>query len=97
MESILVQIESLLEVFLLHLLPNSALLAVVAYIDSQLHSHMTLGNRRNLLTWFGEEQLVDNDVMRVNLVVGELLNEAFCLVQRQELGNAHADECCLVL
>lgn len=85
MESILVQIESLLEVFLLHLLPDSTLLAVVAYIDSQLQSHMTLGSRRNSLTWFGEEQLVDNDVMRVDLVVGELLNETLCLVQRQEL------------
>ena len=48
-------------------------------------------------TCFGEEELVDDDVVRVDLVGGELLDEAFCFVEGKELGDADADECCLFL
>lgn len=43
-------------------------------------------------TGFGEEKLVDDDIVRVDLVRGEFLDEAFRLVQGQELGYADADE-----
>lgn len=43
-------------------------------------------------TLFREEELVDDDVVRVDLVLGELLHETLRLVQRQELGDAHANE-----
>lgn len=40
----------------------------------------------------GEQQLVDDDAVGVNLVTAQLLNHPLRLVQRQELGDAHADE-----
>jgi hypothetical protein len=43
-------------------------------------------------TFFGEEQLVDDDVVCVNLVLCEFLHEPLGLVQREEFGYAHADE-----
>ena len=36
-------------------------------------------------TLLREEELVDNDVVRVDLVLGEFLHQTFRLVQRQEL------------
>lgn len=40
----------------------------------------------------GEHQLVDDDVVRVDAALGQLLDQPLRLVQRQELGDAHADE-----
>ena len=48
-------------------------------------------------TFLGVEQLVDDDVVCVDLVGGELLDEAFRFVEGKELGDADADECCLLL
>ena len=45
----------------------------------------------------GEHQLVDDDVVRVDLALGELLDQPLGLVQRQELCDAHADEGGLLL
>lgn len=41
---------------------------------------------------FREHQLVDDDVVRVDLALGQLLDEPLRLVQGEELGDAHADE-----
>ena len=49
------------------------------------------------LTLLWEDQLVDDDVVCVNLVRRQFLDESLRLVQRQELGNADADESGLVL
>jgi hypothetical protein len=43
------------------------------------------------LAFDGEEQLVDDDAVRVDLVRRELLDEALRLVERQELADADAD------
>ena len=48
-------------------------------------------------TVLGEQELVDDDVMRVDLVLGELLHQPFRLVQREELGDAHANKRGLLL
>ena len=48
-------------------------------------------------TLLGENQLVDDDVVRVNLVLRELLNQSLCFVERQEFRDANADESGLVL
>lgn len=45
----------------------------------------------------GEDQLVDDNVVCVNSALGKLLDESLRLVERQELGNTHADECGLFL
>ena len=45
----------------------------------------------------GEHQLVHDDVVRVDATLGELLDQPLCLVQRQELSDAHADEGGLLL
>lgn len=44
------------------------------------------------LTRLGEEKLVDDNVVRVNLVFGEFLDETLGLVERQELGDADTDK-----
>lgn len=44
-----------------------------------------------------EDELIDNDVVRVDLAFGQLLDQPLCLVQRQELGDAHTDESRLLL
>lgn len=44
-----------------------------------------------------EDELVDNDVVCVNLALGQLLDQPLCLIQGQELSNAHADERRLLL
>lgn len=44
-----------------------------------------------------EDELVDNDVVCVDLALGQLLDQPLCLVQRQELGDAHTDESRLLL
>jgi hypothetical protein len=41
--------------------------------------------------------LVDDNVARVNAELGQFLDQALRLVQREELGNAHTDERGLVL
>ena len=45
----------------------------------------------------GEHQLVDDDVVRVDATLGQLLDQPLRLVQGQELCDAHADEGCLLL
>ena len=55
MESILVQIERLPKILLLHFVPDSTLLAMIA--------------------GFGKEELVDDDVVSIDLVLGEFLDE----------------------
>ena len=48
-------------------------------------------------TRLGEQQLVDDDVMCVDLVSGELLHQPLRLIQGQELGDAYTDESRLFL
>ena len=36
--------------------------------------------------------MVDNDVVRVDAALGQLLDQPLRLIQREELGDAHADE-----
>lgn len=45
----------------------------------------------------GEDELVDDDVVRVDVTLGELLDQPLRLVQRQELSDAHAYEGGLLL
>ena len=52
---------------------------------------------RKRRTALGEEQLVDDDVVRVDFVRGQFLYETFRLIQGQEFGYADADECGLFL
>lgn len=52
---------------------------------------------RKRRTVLGEEQLVDDDVVRVDFVRGQFLYETFRLIQGQEFGYADADECGLFL
>ncbi|KAG5457649.1 MAG: hypothetical protein BJ554DRAFT_2279, partial [Olpidium bornovanus] len=48
--------------------------------------------RGDALTLLWEKQLVDDDVVRVNIVRSEFLNHAFRLVEREKLGDADADK-----
>lgn len=45
----------------------------------------------------GENQLVDDNIVRVDATLGQLLNQTLRLVQRQKLRNAHTDERRLLL
>lgn len=45
----------------------------------------------------GEDELVDDDVVRVDVTLGELLDQPLRLVQRQELSDAHTYEGGLLL
>ena len=44
-----------------------------------------------------EDELVDDDVVCVNLALGQLLDQPFGFIQGQELRDAHTDEGCLLL
>lgn len=44
-----------------------------------------------------EQKLIDDDVVRVDLVLGELLYETLGLVEREKLRYAHTHECSLFL
>lgn len=44
-----------------------------------------------------EDELVDNDVVRVDLALGQLLDQPLRFIQGQELSNAHTDEGGLLL
>ena len=46
-----------------------------------------------LLSARQQDKLIDDDVVRVDVRLGQLLDESFRLVQRQELSDAHAHEC----
>ena len=50
-----------------------------------------------LLTGFGKQKLIHNDVVRVDFVGGQFLYKTLRLVQRQEFGYAHANERRLLL
>lgn len=93
MEAVFIQVKRLAEVLLLHLVPDATLLALVACTSQLTEAETVQGGR----TGFGEEELVDDDVVRVDLVLRQFLDEPFRLVQREELGDADADECCLFL
>ena len=45
-----------------------------------------------LFVWPFEEELVDDDVVRVDAALGQLLHQSLRLVQRQELGDTDANE-----
>lgn len=45
----------------------------------------------------GEHQLVDDDVVRVDAALGQLLDQPLRLIQRQELSDTHTDEGGLLL
>lgn len=44
-----------------------------------------------------KHQLVDDDVVCVDAALGQLLDQTLCLVQGQELGDAHTDKRRLLL
>ena len=44
-----------------------------------------------------EDELVDDDVVRVDLALGQLLDQPLRFIQGQELSNAHTDEGGLLL
>ena len=50
-----------------------------------------------LLTGLGKQELVHDDVVRVDFVGGQFLHEPLRLVQRQEFGYAHTNERRLLL
>jgi hypothetical protein len=43
-------------------------------------------------TFLWEEKLVDDDIVRVDLISGQFLHQSLGFIKRQELGNANADE-----
>ena len=43
-----------------------------------------------------EQDLVDYYVVNINFVLGELNRQSFCLVHREELGDADGDKRCLI-
>ena len=40
----------------------------------------------------GEEDLINDDVVDVDLLLGQLNGQSLCLVHAQELGDAHCDK-----
>lgn len=40
----------------------------------------------------GENQLVDDDVVRVDATLGQLLDQSLRLIEREELGDTNTDE-----
>lgn len=62
-----------------------------------LYAVSCLAHLARLVTLVQHEQLVDDDVVRVDAALGEFLHEPLRLVQRQELRDAHAHERRLVL
>lgn len=50
-----------------------------------------------VLTFLRENELINHDVVRINLVLCELLNQSLGFVERQEFGDADADKGGLVL
>jgi hypothetical protein len=63
----------------------------VGQVDDPLRAR----EKEPTLLW--EKQLVDNNVVRVDLVRRQLLDQPFGLVQGQELGDADANKGGLVL
>lgn len=57
-----------------------------------LHADAGLEEAR-LVVLLGVDDLVDHDVAAVDLELGELLDQALCLIEGKELGDADADEC----
>ena len=49
------------------------------------------------LTELRKQQLIHNDIVRINLIRSQLLYKPLRLVQREELGYAHANERRLLL
>lgn len=78
-------------------MPDGTLFAVIAWSFLSARATSARWGAREKRTRFGKEELVDDDVVRVDFISGELLDEAFRLVQGQELRDAHADECGLIL
>lgn len=89
MEKFVVELVCFVEILLLHLLTHFAMLAVgrcrrVVSVGGVGH-----GERRTVL---GKEQLVDDDVVRVDFVRRQFLYETFRFIEGQEFGYADADE-----
>lgn len=59
--------------------------------------HILLHGDSITLTFLGEDQLVDDNVVGVDLVLRQLLNQSLGLIERQELGDADTDKGGLVL
>jgi hypothetical protein len=76
---------------------HAALLAVVPCRRSASFLLHQLDSDAAQHTWLWEKQLVDDNVMRVDAVCRELLDEPLGLIQREELGDADANECGLLL
>lgn len=54
-------------------------------------------HRARLFVFVLHQQLIDDDVVRVDAAFGQLLDQSFGFVERQEFGDADADECGLFL
>lgn len=78
-EPILVQVKRLFEVFLLHLVPDRTLLAVVGWVSARVPIARRMEQKRSL-TSLGEEQLVDHDVVGVDTVRRQFLDQPLGLV-----------------
>jgi len=61
-----------------------------------LHFAPGCAESAGFLTRQGKEQLIDDDVMSVYAALCQLLHQALRLVEREELGDAHADKSCLI-
>jgi hypothetical protein len=61
-------------------------------LDAKFGLELHNVEQERVLACLREEQLVDDDVMRVDLVSRQFLNETLCLVQGQELGDTNANE-----
>ena len=87
-EKFIIKFVSFRKIFLLHLLANTTMFAIGRCKDITCDQKVSSGQH----TFLWEEKLVDDDIVRVDLISGQFLNQSLGFVERQELGNANADE-----
>ena len=92
MEVIAVQVEALSNVLVLHLLSCHHLGADLLRLLGEAGDVLLEPLSELLGILLGEQDLVDNDVVRVDAKFGKLLDEALGLVDGEEFGDANADE-----
>ena len=91
-EVIAIQVEALSDVLVLHLLPCHHLGADLLRLLGEAGDVLVEPLAELLGILLGEQDLVDNDVVRIDAEFGQLLDEALGLVDGKEFGDANADE-----
>ena len=81
MEELVIELMCLVQVFLLHLMPYTAVLAVGASVHTRFRLSPDYRKQGWRLTVLGKEKLVDDNIVCVNLVRRQFLDQALGLVQ----------------